>query len=204
MFRLSSCCGTGLNGQMPNRDPRPSLASLFLAFASISVLSIGGALAAWIRREVVQRRLWLDDRQFLSGYALSKMIPGASNVNLTVFIGTLLRGLPGAVVALLGLTLVPIGIMLAIGVLYLRAHSLPGGALVSVALTGMGAVAVGLNLGLGIRLARLNIRKAVPAAVAAMIALGIGVLGFPLLRVLLVMIPVSLGLAWWQGPEPRA
>jgi len=189
---------------MPNRDPRPSLASLFLAFANVGMLSFGGALAAWIRREVVQRRIWLDDNQFLSGYALSQLIPGATNVNLTVFIGTLLRGLPGAVAALLGLMLLPVGIMLAIGALYLRARGLPGGAAVGVALTGMGAVAVGLNLGMGIRLARLNIRKMVPAAVAAAIALAIGVFGFRLLHVLTVMIPISLLLAWWRGPEPRA
>lgn len=177
---------------------------MFLAFASVGMLSFGGALAAWIRREAVQRRGWLDDKQFLSGYALSQLIPGATNVNLTVFIGTLLRGLPGALVALFGLTLLPMGIMLTIGALYLNARGLPGGAAAGIALTGMGAVAVGLNLGMGIRLARLNIHRLGPAAVATVIALAIGVFGFRLLHVLLVMIPVSLLLAWLQGPETRA
>lgn len=203
MSRLSGRRGTGLNGGMSNRNPRPSLASLFLAFASVGTLSFGGALAAWIRREVVQRRLWLDDKQFLSGYALSQLIPGATNVNLAVFIGTLLRGMPGAIAAVLGLMLMPVGLMLAIGALYLRARGLPGGVTVGIALTGMGAVAIGLNLGMGIRLARLNIRTFVPGAIAAIIALAIGVFGFRLLHVLLVMIPISLLLAWWQGPEPR-
>ena len=76
--------------------PAPRLASLFAAFVSIGMMSFGGGLAAWIRREVVQRRGWLDDQQFLSGYALSQLVPGASNVNLSVFIGAQLRGVPGS------------------------------------------------------------------------------------------------------------
>jgi chromate transporter len=71
-----------------------------------------------------------------------------------------------------------------------------GGATFSTALTGMGAVAIGLNLGTGIRLARLHIRRLVPALVTVVIAISIGMLGFPLLHVLAVMLPVSLALAW--------
>ena len=46
---------------------------------------------------------WLDDKQFLSGYALSQLVPGATNVNLAVFIGTQLRGTPGAMACFVGL-----------------------------------------------------------------------------------------------------
>lgn len=189
---------------MATRPPqRPSLAALFISFASIGLVSVGGGLAAWIRREIVQRRGWLDDQQFLSGYALSQLIPGATNVNLSVFIGTVLRGASGALAAFAGLTTLPVGLMLVIGALYLHARHLPGGAGFEAALSGMGAVAIGLNLGVGVRLARRNIRRLVPALVAATIAAAIGVFGFKLLHVILVMIPVSLLLAWWQGPEPR-
>jgi chromate transporter len=195
---------SGLNAAMATPETRrPSLGAIFLGFVSIGMMSFGGGLAAWIRREVVQRRGWLDDPQFLSGYALSQLIPGATNVNLSVFIGTLLRGLPGALAAFAGLTALPVGIVLVIGAIYLHAQGMPGGATFSTALTGMGAVAIGLNLGMGIRLARRNIRRLGPAAITAAIALAIGVFGFKLLHVLLVMMPVSLLLAWWQGPEPR-
>lgn len=185
---------------MGNREPprRPSLASLFAGFVSIGMMSFGGGLAAWIRREVVQRRGWLDDQQFLSGYALSQLVPGATNVNLSVFIGAQLRGVPGAVAAVLGLTALPIAIVLVLGALYLHSQGMPGGTLFSTALTGMGAVAIGLNLGTGIRLARLHIRRLVPALVMVVIAISIGVLGFSLLYVLAVMLPVSLALAWWE------
>jgi chromate transporter len=185
---------------MGNREPprRPSLATLFTGFVSIGMMSFGGGLTAWIRREVVLRRGWMDDQQFLSGYALSQLVPGASNVNLSVFIGAQLRGVPGAVAAVLGLTALPVAIVLVLGALYLHSQGLPGGTLFGTALTGMGAVAIGLNLGTGIRLGRLHIRRVAPALVTAVIAVGIGVLGFPLLYVLVVMLPVSLALAWWE------
>jgi chromate transporter len=180
---------------------QPSLASLFVSFVSIGMMSFGGGLAAWTRREVVQKRGWLDDQQFLSGYALSQLVPGATNVNLAVFIGTQMRGAAGAIACFCGLTALPVAIVLVLGVLYLHSQETTGGARVSLALGGMGAVAIGLNLGTGVRLARRNIRGPIPIAVATIVTLSIGVFGFPLVHVLLVMLPISLLLAWLTSPR---
>jgi chromate transporter len=169
---------------------------LFVSFMSIGMMSFGGGLAAWTRREVVQRRGWLDDPQFLSGYALSQLIPGATNVNLAVFIGTLMRGASGAVAAFAGLTALPVAIILAAGALYLHAQSNSAMAWLSGILGGMGAVAIGLSLGTGVRLARRNLRGVVPFAITAVVTTAIGILGLPLIQVLLVMLPVSLFAAW--------
>lgn len=187
----------------PSGEPSgaPSLASLFYSFVSIGMMSFGGGLAAWTRREVVQKRGWLDDKQFLSGYALSQLVPGATNVNLAVFIGTQMRGTAGAVACFFGLTALPLAIVLILGALYLRSQGNVGGAWISGALGGMGAVAIGLNLGTGVRLARRNISGPVPIAVTAIVTLSIGVFSFSLVHVLLVMMPVSLLLAWLTRPK---
>src|ERR1700744_2798923 len=116
---------TRLNGKMEDRaairsPDRPSLGSLFLSFVSIGMMSFGGGLAAWTRREVVQKRGWMDDTQFLSGYALSQLLPGATNVNLAVFIGAQMRGNFGALACLAGLTALPLVIVLGAGLLYFR------------------------------------------------------------------------------------
>lgn len=170
----------------------PSLAALFRGFVSIGMSSFGGGLTAWVRREVVQRRGWMDDQQFLSGYALSQLVPGATNVNLAVFIGTQLRGVAGALVCFAGLTAPPLVLALMLGAAYFGMRGMPGGVSLSIALSGMGAVAIGLNLGTGIRLARHGVRRIIPALITAAVALSIGVAGVPLLKVLAVMIPVSL------------
>ncbi len=182
---------------MTNRTPaRPSLTQLFLGFVSIGLASFGGGLAAWTRREVVERRGWLDEQQFISGYALSQLVPGATNINLAVFIGTQLRGLPGAIACFWGLTLIPIVIVLTLGAIYFGIQHLPSGAWFSRALSGMGAVAIGMNLGLGITLARRNLRGVTPFVIVAGITLAIGILGFRLPHVLAVVAPISLLAAW--------
>jgi chromate transporter len=177
---------------------RPDLISLFRAFVGIGLASFGGGLTAWVRREVVQRRGWLDDQQFLSGYALSQLVPGATNVNLAVFIGTQLRGSLGALACFAGLTVPPLLINLACGAIYIGTHGMPGGASLSLALSGMGSVAIGMNLGTGIRLAWQGIRGVLPALIAVTVALSVGVFGFPLIHVLPVMIPISLAVALWR------
>ncbi|MDR3533471.1 MAG: chromate transporter [Rhodopila sp.] len=175
---------------------QPSLASLFTSFVSIGMMSFGGGLAAWTRREVVQKRGWLDDKQFLSGYALSQLVPGATNVNLAVFIGTQMRGTAGAIACFCGLTALPLAIVVLAGFLYLHSQTQAGAAWISGALGGMGAVAIGLNLGTGVRLARRNITGVIPIVITAIVTLSIGVFGFSLVHVLLVMMPVSLLAAW--------
>ncbi|HXA23410.1 MAG TPA: chromate transporter [Acetobacteraceae bacterium] len=172
-----------------------SLAALFMSFLTIGSTSFGGGLTGWIRRELVDRRGWLDDQQFLSCYALSQLVPGASNVNLAVLIGTQLRGVVGALVALAGLLLVPLAILLTLGSFYFAAHGAPGGRLLNEALAGAGAAAIGFNIATGIRLARHNVRRVGPALIATAIVVGIGILRIPLLEVLLVMLPTSLALA---------
>ncbi|HTC07471.1 MAG TPA: chromate transporter [Acetobacteraceae bacterium] len=192
----------------PASSPPPSatpptqpatLVALFLGFLSIGMMSFGGGLAAWIRREVVQRRGWMDDPQFLTGYALSQLVPGATNVNLAVFIGAQLRGVPGALATLAGLMLLPVALILLAGGMYLRVQGAPGYGWVAPMLAGMGAVAIGLNLATGVRLARRNLRGIAAGMVTLATTVGIAVLQISLLKVLLVMLPVSLGLSLWRG-----
>jgi chromate transporter len=172
-----------------------SLVTLFISFLTIGSTSFGGGLTGWIRRELVERRGWLDDQQFLSCYALSQLVPGATNVNLAVLIGTQLRGAVGALVALAGLLLVPLAILLVVGSFYFASRGAPGGHWLNAALAGAGAAAIGFNIATGIRLARHNIRRLGPALIAAAIILGIGIFRIPLLEVLLVTVPASLALA---------
>jgi len=182
---------------MSNRAPlpRPTLATVFVSFLTIGMTSFGGGLLGWIRRELVERRGWVDDSQFLASYGLAQMVPGAVNVNLSVIIGSQLRGGPGALAALAGLMLVPVAILLTVGALYFAAQSIPGGGLINAALTGAGAAAIGFNIATGLRLAQRNLRRVGPILVTIAIIVGIGVLRIPLLEVLVVMLPVSVAVA---------
>src|SRR5262249_30360841 len=52
----------GVGGKEPR--PNPTLPALFLSFLTNGSTSFGGGLLGWIRRELVERRRWIDDQQF--------------------------------------------------------------------------------------------------------------------------------------------
>lgn len=171
----------------------PTLGALFFCFLAIGMQSFGGGLSGWIRREVVQQRGWVDDQQFLSGLALCQIAPGANAVNLAVFIGGTLRGWKGATAALGGMVGLPVILVLIAGAFYASLRTLPW---LEALLAGMGAAAIGLTLAMAWRLMRRNVRGAAGWAVMLTTTLSVGVLRWPLLPVLAVMVPVSLALEW--------
>ncbi|MDE2007173.1 MAG: chromate transporter [Rhodospirillales bacterium] len=178
---------------------RPGPLAIFRGFFAVGALSLGGGLAAWIRRETVTQRGWIDDTQFLTGYAISQLVPGATNVNLAVFIGTELAGGAGALAALAGLMCLPLVLFFALGLVYFALDQGPWGRWIGLALAGMGASAVGLMLSIGLRLGRRNLRSARSVAVAAATAIAVGWFRVDLLAALAVLIPLSLALHWNGG-----
>jgi chromate transporter len=180
----------------------PTLAALFRCFLHLGAMSFGGGMSAWIRREVVQKRGWIDDTQFLSGLALCQIAPGPNAVNLSIFIGATLLGAAGAVVALLAMLAVPSAILFAAGYVYFTVRALPQGAWFGTLLAGAGAAAIGLTLANGVRLTRRGVRGRVGWLVMVATALAVGVLRVPLLWALLGAIPASLLLT--PRPKPDA
>lgn len=80
---------------------------LFLHFALLSLLAVGGALATApdMHRYVVGQQGWLSDAQFAASVALAQAAPGP-NVLFVAVIGFNVAGLAGAVATLAG-TLLP-------------------------------------------------------------------------------------------------
>ncbi len=167
---------------------RPSLTAIFHCFFMIGVQSFGGGLSAWIRREVIQKRHWMEDADFLSALAVSQIVPGPNPMNLTVFLGNTLRGAAGSVVALAGLMLFPVVLVLALGEVYFAEKSLPA---FEAAISGLGAVAVGMNLANGIQLTRRNIRLR-QMIVVGLVAIAAGGARISLLEILAVIVPVNI------------
>ncbi len=172
---------------------RPSLTAIFLCFFTIGSQSFGGGVSAWIRREIVQKRGWLDDQQFLSCLAICQIAPGPNPMNMAVFIGNRLRGTAGTLAAFAGLMLVPVLLCLVLGELYFAGQKIPK---LEVLLGGLGAVAIAMNVANGVRLMRKNIRKHRQIAVVISVAVAVGLFHAPLLYTLAVAVPVGVVLEW--------
>jgi len=94
--------GTGLTGVAAGSGVvvPVGLTALFLVFLKIGAILFGGGyvLVALIRSNLVARLGWISERQLLDAIAMGQVTPGPLSTTAT-FIGYLLAGVPGAVLA---------------------------------------------------------------------------------------------------------
>ena len=94
-----------------------------------------------MEKELVDRHQWLDRDEFMEIITLAQTLPGIFAANMAAHIGWRLRGVPGAVIAVIGNILVPILIILALA---MGLHYLQGNALVEAVFKGIRPVVVAL------------------------------------------------------------
>ncbi|MEO8537166.1 MAG: chromate transporter [Betaproteobacteria bacterium] len=172
-----------------------SRATLFTSFLKMGLLGFGGVLP-WARRVIVDERKWLDDRAFAELIGLCQVLPGPNVVNLAVIIGSRAHGPLGSVIAVSGILLVPVALMLVIASGYASvAHAVA----VRNAIAGASAAAAGLILGTAVRLL-LHTRPPPRGLVIGGTAfVTVGVLQWPLLWVLVVLVAVGIAAEWRAG-----
>jgi chromate transporter len=174
----------------PPAAPHPhptSLLDLFLAFTVLALQGFGGVLAV-VQREMVERKRWLTQDEFIEDWAVAQIMPGPNVVNLSMMIGARYFGLRVALAALGGMLAVPLVLVLLLAVLHARFADNPH---VAGALRGMAAVSAGLIAAAGLKLSSALTRSAVPLPWCV----AIGVTGFVLVALLkLPLFYVLLGL----------
>ena len=172
--------------------------ALFVAFTGLALQGFGGVLAV-VQRELVERRRWLTNEEFIEDWAVAQVMPGPNVVNLALMIGDRHFGLRGALAALAGLLTVPGIIVLALAALYGEFAHLPR---VAGALRGMGAVAAGLVIATALRLwptLRGNpLGRHASALVGAAAFVAVGLLRWPMWWVVGGLGMAAVAAAWWR------
>jgi chromate transporter len=125
-----------------------SLSDLFISFTVLALQGFGGVLAV-AQRELVERKRWMTNEEFVEEWAAAQIMPGPNIINLCIMIGGRHFGLRGALASLAGMLLAPMVIVLLLALLYAQYAHHPG---VTGALRGMGAVAAGLIVATGLKL----------------------------------------------------
>ena len=112
----------------PRTESRASLAEVAGLFLKLGVIGVGGPAAhiALMREEVVHRRRWLTDDEFMDLVGATNLIPGPNSTELAIHIGRLQAGWRGLVVAGCSFILPAVVIVGALAAVYVRLGSVPG------------------------------------------------------------------------------
>lgn len=163
-------------------EKAPSLAGIALAFASISATAFGGGQKASIRQAVLSRG-WMDRDAFMDGLEIAQVLPGPNILNLALYCGQRVRGIPGAAAAFAGASIPPFLIVLVAGALYFKFAANP---YVAGGLRGCAAGALGLTIGNALELSWDERGDWLRFVLIAATALAVSLLKMPLLLVLVV------------------
>ena len=166
--------------------PPRTLTELFTGFLAIGARSFGGVLP-WAYRTMVEERRWLTQADFAETIGLCQFLPGPNIGNASIVLGKRWFGVPGALVAFLGLMALPFVWVMALGILYLEWAANP---LVRAVVTGVGATGAGLFIGTALKLGKALARKPAALTLAVGCFAAVGVMRWPLL----IVMPLAIAL----------
>ena len=106
---------------------RSSVREIALLFLRLGLTAFGGPAAhiAMFRDEVVTRRKWLSDEEFLDLLGATNLIPGPNSTEMAIHLGYVRAGWPGLIAAGICFILPAVLIVLALAMLYVRFGATP-------------------------------------------------------------------------------
>jgi chromate transporter len=140
-------------------------------FATLGLIGFGGPAAhtALMRREVVERRGWLDDRRFLDLVAITNLLPGPNSTELAIYLGRLRAGWPGLLIGGAAFIVPAAAIVLGLAWAYVEYGTTPSG---EALLYGVKPVVVAIVAAAIWELARSGLRGPVAPAIAVGVLAG--------------------------------
>ncbi|NLI72124.1 MAG: chromate transporter [Bacteroidales bacterium] len=93
---------------------------MFFTFVRIGTFTFGGgyAMIPLIQEEVVKKKKWIEEREFIDMLAMAQSAPGVMAINTAIFIGYKMRGFKGSLVTAFGTALPSFIIILLIAIVF--------------------------------------------------------------------------------------
>lgn len=84
-----------------------AILDLFLTFFKLGLFTFGGgyAMIPQLKENVIEKKKWLQEDEFVNMLAISESTPGPIAINMATFVGHKVKGFPGALFATLGVVL---------------------------------------------------------------------------------------------------
>ena len=180
----------------PARGGKEIATSLF----RLGATSYGGpAMMGIMQAELQEKRKWVSKERFLEGLSVANMLPGATAVQLGIFLGYARGGWWGGLIGGLCFVLPAFFIMIALTIAYASLGVTP---MARSALYGLGPVVIGLFAVAVYRLGR-TATSTVPEAVIGVAAAAASI-GTPVGIVAILILAGLAGLVLFQPGIPRA
>lgn len=98
------------------------LLRLFLVFLKIGALTFGGgyAMIPIIQREIVEKRRWITEEEYIDFITVGQTLPGMMAGNVSIFVGNKIAGFLGSVAALAGVVLPSFVIIILVSALLMQ------------------------------------------------------------------------------------
>jgi chromate transporter len=167
----------------------PTLSAIFRVFLTIGMTAFGGGASAHIHQAIVHRKGWVDEKRFLEGMTVARIVPGTSVSNLAAFVGALLAGWRGALAAVVAVNVPGIVAVAALAIAYGRFAE--RGQVIQTTLHGMTAGAVGIMASLVVDAGKPAVQSRAGLFFAAAAFIGVGVFEINMLAVLAVLLPAA-------------
>ena len=179
--------------ESPPAAPTPPahvpLFELFVIFLKLGTLAIGGGVQAFMYRDLVEVKKWLSEKDFVVGLAIAQVLPGANPVNLALYFGQKLGGGLGAIAAVFGMVVPAFCIILTAGYAYRQLQHYPATHFI---LLGAAAVGIAATLAMGFKVSAKIERNWATILIGLSTFVAVGVLRFPMVPVVAVVVPLSI------------
>jgi len=142
---------------MMETPPRLSLTQIAGYFVRLGTFGFGGpiALAGYMQRDLVERRHWFTQEEYLQGLAVSQTLPGPLAAQLAMWLGYVRRGFWGACAAAVPFILPPFIIVSSVAALYVAFR---GTTIIQALFYGIGPAVIALILRGAWKLVRVTVR----------------------------------------------
>jgi chromate transporter len=147
----------------------PSIFDLVRYFVMLGATGFGGpvALANYMRRDLVEKRGWIDEAAYDRGLAIATACPGPMAYQLGVYCGYITHGIPGALAVAVAFALPPFAIVVTIAAVYER---FAGAGITRGLFYGIGPVVVALILRASWNLGQKTLKRDYAAWAVAIVA----------------------------------
>ncbi len=181
----------------------PDLATATRVWLRIGCLSFGGPAGqiALMHREVVEERRWIGEARFLHALNFCALLPGPEAQQLATYLGWLLHGAKGGVIAGLLFILPGAAVMLALSAIFVTAGEIPA---VAAVFFGLKCAVLVIVLQALVKVAERALKGRVPWAMALSAFTALFLLGILFPAVVLGAALIGAALPKWFQPASHA